>query len=151
MEGGSSECSDPIRSDGNLEEAGVTEMSIPDSSNAEMAAEQRSWKKLYLSAVCECMFFFQAEDGIRDVAVTGVQTCALPISCPISTSCMLSMLRARYIATCRGIVRVLVRALERNPSGVTPQRRATTSWTRSMRSEERRVGKECRSRWPPYR
>src|SRR5256884_6394708 len=28
-----------------------------------------------------CLFFFQAEDGIRDVAVTGVQTCALPISC----------------------------------------------------------------------
>src|SRR2546422_3159543 len=27
-------------------------------------------------------FFFQAEDGIRDVAVTGVQTCALPISLP---------------------------------------------------------------------
>src|SRR2546429_3729630 len=27
-------------------------------------------------------FFFQAEDGIRDVAVTGVQTCALPISAP---------------------------------------------------------------------
>src|SRR2546422_9605177 len=27
-------------------------------------------------------FFFQAEDGIRDVAVTGVQTCALPISRP---------------------------------------------------------------------
>src|SRR2546422_11457914 len=27
-----------------------------------------------------CFFFFQAEDGIRDVAVTGVQTCALPIS-----------------------------------------------------------------------
>src|SRR2546429_7242391 len=26
-----------------------------------------------------CLFFFQAEDGIRDVAVTGVQTCALPI------------------------------------------------------------------------
>src|SRR3989449_11496092 len=30
---------------------------------------------------CCCrLFFFQAEDGIRDVAVTGVQTCALPIS-----------------------------------------------------------------------
>src|SRR2546422_3673975 len=28
----------------------------------------------------EIYFFFQAEDGIRDVAVTGVQTCALPIS-----------------------------------------------------------------------
>src|SRR5687768_18217869 len=28
-------------------------------------------------------FFFQAEDGIRDVAVTGVQTCALPIFVPV--------------------------------------------------------------------
>src|SRR2546422_6012544 len=28
---------------------------------------------------CVSFFFFQAEDGIRDVAVTGVQTCALPI------------------------------------------------------------------------
>src|SRR5262249_56065394 len=28
-----------------------------------------------------CFFFFQAEDGIRDWSVTGVQTCALPISC----------------------------------------------------------------------
>ena len=27
-----------------------------------------------------CVFFFQAEDGIRDRLVTGVQTCALPIS-----------------------------------------------------------------------
>src|SRR3989440_4306697 len=31
-------------------------------------------------------FFFQAEDGIRDLIVTGVQTCALPISSPTSTS-----------------------------------------------------------------
>src|SRR5437762_13072762 len=30
--------------------------------------------------VCDCFFFFQAEDGIRDTSVTGVQTCALPIS-----------------------------------------------------------------------
>src|SRR2546430_5737316 len=29
--------------------------------------------------VCICFFFFQAEDGIRDLTVTGVQTCALPI------------------------------------------------------------------------
>ena len=28
-------------------------------------------------------FFFQAEDGIRDIGVTGVQTCALPISTPL--------------------------------------------------------------------
>src|SRR5258707_6012003 len=29
---------------------------------------------------CVVFFFFQAEDGIRDIGVTGVQTCALPIS-----------------------------------------------------------------------
>src|SRR6266581_7859174 len=32
-----------------------------------------------------CFFFFQAEDGIRDGRVTGVQTCALPISAVVST------------------------------------------------------------------
>src|SRR5437016_5218315 len=31
------------------------------------------------SMICSCCFFFQAEDGIRDWSVTGVQTCALPI------------------------------------------------------------------------
>src|SRR2546422_6131337 len=35
-------------------------------------------------------FFFQAEDGIRDVAVTGVQTCALPIS-SLAASSMLGL------------------------------------------------------------
>src|SRR2546429_5170758 len=34
----------------------------------------------YANVYCHSFFFFQAEDGIRDVAVTGVQTCALPIS-----------------------------------------------------------------------
>src|SRR5260370_20376790 len=33
-----------------------------------------------LIVVCSFVFFFQAEDGIRDSSVTGVQTCALPIS-----------------------------------------------------------------------
>src|SRR5207237_7875071 len=33
-----------------------------------------------LLSVCCYFFFFQAEDGIRDSSVTGVQTCALPIS-----------------------------------------------------------------------
>src|SRR5256885_6053388 len=35
-----------------------------------------------VSSVCVFFFFFQAEDGIRDYKVTGVQTCALPISSP---------------------------------------------------------------------
>ena len=33
---------------------------------------------------CDYFFFFQAEDGIRDIGVTGVQTCALPISTRLS-------------------------------------------------------------------
>src|SRR5258708_32074373 len=44
-----------------------------------------------------CCFFFQAEDGIRDDLVTGVQTCALPI-CPAawaaSWTCMRAFMRA---------------------------------------------------------
>src|SRR5258707_5260129 len=72
-------------------------------------------------------FFFQAEDGIRDIGVTGVQTCALPIYCRTNgprrhahhmTSSRREFLRKSAIAT--------------------------------TRSEERRVGKECRSRWSPY-
>src|SRR5438046_3916629 len=35
---------------------------------------------LLVGMVHTCFFFFQAEDGIRDWSVTGVQTCALPIS-----------------------------------------------------------------------
>ena len=35
---------------------------------------------VFVCVLCVCVcFFFQAEDGIRDIGVTGVQTCALPI------------------------------------------------------------------------
>src|SRR5215813_9440045 len=50
-----------------------------------------------------CVFFFQAEDGIRDADVTGVQTCALPISPPpsppplASTVCDVEMLTTASI------------------------------------------------------
>src|SRR5256886_5536005 len=40
-------------------------------------------------------FFFQAEDGIRDLTVTGVQTCALPISCAPSSRPTRSFTRTR--------------------------------------------------------
>src|SRR5215210_8503171 len=69
-------------------------------------------------------FFFQAEDGIRDTSVTGVQTCALPISKRIANSGARTV--SSLIATSREM----------------PDLRA--------RSEERRVGKECRYRWSPY-
>src|SRR5688572_22081414 len=42
--------------------------------------EPKTGKTLTLSGNVSVDFFFQAEDGIRDLTVTGVQTCALPIS-----------------------------------------------------------------------
>src|SRR2546429_3770664 len=100
-----------------------------------------------VSLVC---FFFQAEDGIRDVAVTGVQTCALPISS-----------RPAIVYTCASIC--TFRPNSRAVCDVTGPIQAifgrANSTTRlinvfmkvaSYRSEERRVGKECRSRWSPY-
>src|SRR5687767_2412147 len=78
-------------------------------------------------------FFFQAEDGIRDKLVTGVQTCALPISSMAVTSSFLG--RAP-----------VSRSPFRNMVGVP----VAPTFSASARSEERRVGKECRSRWSPY-
>src|SRR2546429_4336705 len=77
-------------------------------------------------------FFFQAEDGIRDVAVTGVQTCALPIS-----------LKRQKRPGNAGLLRCS--SCERRG-----QEASEASGSGRRRSEERRVGKECRSRWSPY-
>src|SRR5688500_20195687 len=78
-----------------------------------------------MSLVVVLFFFFQAEDGIRDYKVTGVQTCALPISRPSNSASSPSAARP-------------------------PFPRAGPSPSACARSEERRVGKECRSRWSPY-
>src|SRR6267378_7042392 len=55
--------------------------------------------------VVQIFFFFQAEDGIRDLYVTGVQTCALPISCrscgssiPVSTNVWLNVRKAATVS-----------------------------------------------------
>src|SRR3712207_8428699 len=92
-------------------------------------------------------FFFQAEDGIRDIGVTGVQTCALPIL-PGS-----SRKRASPSPVCRSTTsaKVLLPTW-RAPLTTTTRVSVSASMTRSTarRSEERRVGKECRSRWSPY-
>src|SRR5699024_12096775 len=84
-----------------------------------------------LSTSSVFFFFFQAEDGIRDRNVTGVQTCALPISAVLS---------------CPNYLPFTV------PSSLFPQGRNTSSSPpagSTGRSEERRVGKEGRARWWP--
>src|SRR3989337_668632 len=69
------------------------------------------------------LFCFQAEDGIRNATVTGVP-CALPIS-----------LRDVDLVLREGEILGII-----GPNGA----------GKTTRSEERRVGKECRSRWSPY-
>src|SRR5258707_7560446 len=95
------------------------------------------------------VFFFQAEDGIRDIGVTGVQTCALRI----------------YLQHGAGVRRLLAGLLEQArqlqahaAAAHRPAPRASPAWRcraagasrAEGRSEERRVGKECRSRWSAY-
>src|SRR5699024_11619241 len=91
--------------------------------------------------VMSLFFFFQAEDGIRDRNVTGVQTCALPISSRPGTS------QAGSGGPCRPIAVHRYRGTRFHPL---PARSGFPHFTpRSptrKRSEERRVGKEERSR-----
>src|SRR2546429_3640333 len=70
-------------------------------------------------------FFFQAEDGIRDVAVTGVQTCALPICFPYgigsaSSKCEVSMKLTGAEILCEVLTRLGVREIFGYPGGATP-------------------------------
>src|SRR5256885_6728341 len=98
--------------------------------------------------VCWFFFFFQAEDGIRDYKVTGVQTCALPILQRIIDRC--AQVDGDIAIFAHGHV---LRILTAVWLGLPPnhgQLFALNTGTISVRSEERRVGKECRSRWSPY-
>src|SRR5439155_8005579 len=87
------------------------------------------------------LFFFQAEDGIRDGHVTGVQTCALPIShrhAPVTGWAHCNSRAdvdhdAQWPMDTGHVGEVFLKALDR--------------LEQMLRSEERRVGKECRSRW----
>src|SRR5258708_31442832 len=93
------------------------------------------------------VFFFQAEDGIRDDLVTGVQTCALPISACAHNSRFDSSAMKFPANDC--------------PNGSCEHKQESVFDGEAVhekhaedddrqRSEERRVGKECRSRWSPY-
>src|SRR3712207_8945833 len=85
------------------------------------------------------LFFLQAEDGIRDIGVTGVQTCALPISRRCSPGWSAAR-RARTLASPTPPGR------PSSPSSPAAGERAPAH---RPRSEERRVGEECRSRGAP--
>src|SRR5687767_15470877 len=89
-------------------------------------------------------FFFQAEDGIRDKLVTGVQTCALPIFRGLrrhATGCApRNAALMKLLSRCAGKTRAAPAA------GISRARRTSPSMRQIGRAS---VGKECRSRWPP--
>src|SRR2546427_8800373 len=89
-------------------------------------------------------FFFQAEDGIRDLTVTGVQTCALPIYVETGAGCAGQGPRQRdQRIPGAGLV-------DREAAEGGDPAHCVDGLRARERSEERRVGKECRSRWSPY-
>src|SRR5438105_11981102 len=92
-------------------------------------------------------FFFQAEDGIRDPLVTGVQTCALPISTSAhragSRCCRMNRRWVTRLSSSRSRFRTFRSNACRENGGRAPPAGA------GERSEERRVGKEGRSGWAP--
>src|SRR3712207_8363142 len=94
-------------------------------------------------------FFFQAEDGIRDIGVTGVQTCALPILDYLVSSLWVIRHNQSSASQARG-----PNCLSRSPRTLaqigTCRSQVILDRIPKLRSEESRVGKECRSRWSPY-
>src|SRR2546427_6960214 len=114
------------------------------------------WCSILLRSDVRFFFFFQAEDGIRDWTVTGVQTCALPISAEVAfEGAAQAAEHAEQRADAEHEIATTRRYglyAPRRPDDLTAAERwfADTGSVVLARSEERRVGKECRSRWSPY-
>src|SRR2546430_11319952 len=107
-------------------------------------------RRILLYCILDSMiFFFQAEDGIRDLTVTGVQTCALPIS--MAKFVFRSLAREHpepsdFLAAANDVV-----AEEIAPGKfITMVYLAVDTANGEVEIGRARVGKECRSRWSPY-
>src|SRR2546427_6853490 len=112
-------------------------------------------RDLTVTGVQTCLFF-QAEYGIRDLTVTGVQTCALPI-------CLRGIDSDYLNETSEGLPFLFIMPVFNDWGSLDPLlQQLDEELSRKnlaaeilliddgSRSEERRVGKECRSRWSPY-
>src|SRR5256886_16436352 len=103
------------------------------------------------------IFFFQAEDGIRDLTVTGVQTCALPIwtaQAQVDAQAAIGsfLMSQQNFGSISPVDQNLKnpRTAQWNAGVETRLFKDMVVKVSYVRSEERRVGKECRSRWSPY-
>src|SRR2546428_1998788 len=111
------------------------------------ASKRRTWA----SSTVRCFFFFQAEDGIRDLIVTGVQTCALPISKGKARAGTPHEAAQEADAVLLAVHWSRVDDVLQQAGDLSGKVIVSCSLPMNAdRSEERRVGKECRSRWSPY-
>src|SRR2546430_11094594 len=97
-------------------------------------------------ACCRLFFFFQAEDGIRDLTVTGVQTCALPISTESVIACISVPLDVHCCAIARvytSMEVVIELTGSRRPLCVVPV--TSIDWERCIRSVSPTWGRICSS------
>src|SRR5205823_10608058 len=92
-------------------------------------------------------FFFQAEDGIRDKLVTGVQTCALPILITPRFDELIHAPARLSLAAFLAATGWADFAVLRGSAGLSDSALSKQLTTLADRSEERRVGKEGRARW----
>src|SRR5699024_11230238 len=90
---------------------------------------------LFLHNFYSFFFFFQAEDGIRDRNVTGVQTCALPIYTSYPLKLIPDLRDRMYWKRSYALPELIYPVIYKNLIHLL------------IRSEERRVGKECSTRW----
>src|SRR5256886_8648305 len=107
---------------------------------------------IFLFLLCMCFlffFFFQAEDGIRDLTVTGVQTCALPICAGTFEDPVITYATSEELVEAKDRKSAYQKAVALTP-GTYKVDVIVRDVASGARSEERRVGKECRSRWSPY-
>src|SRR2546430_11489103 len=116
-----------------------------------MPASRRCVRRtMTASYMCRVFFFFfQAEDGIRDLTVTGVQTCALPIW-PIREAMTKDRLITAPVGTTLDQAEQILAKHRIEKLPVVDEQGVLKGLITIKRSEERRVGKECRSRWSPY-
>src|SRR2546425_7204226 len=101
-----------------------------------------------------CCFFFQAEDGIRDKLVTGVSdVCSSDLTMDLAIERYGDAVGGGFFDRPSDAAPMGGLDVRRKPFQDSPTPGANSVATIAlirMRSEERRVGKECRSRWSPY-
>src|SRR5260221_7514658 len=124
--------------------------------DAALSKYQDRFHDLRVLSYLHFFFFFQAEDGIRDHCVTGVQTCALPIdrkSTRLNSSQAEDGIRDHCVTGVQTCALPIDRKSTRLNSSHTVISyavfclRSEERRVGQQRSEERRVGKECGSRW----